>query len=361
MASQARRASTHSVKSRASATEDLLLRGGSQDELTLSSDLDAFVANELANFDLEQQASKDKLRGQGSAEDNRSRSPVIVWRPSVRVRLATDLPEELFEDELEEVNSALEMPGLLARRLPPLEADGGRAYTSLTARPQWNAPGNRKREQVHPRYGAWYIPAKDWGVNAWPTRRGWDETEPSTVRSKKEIKHAEESQRGLNEYQELLESQIANLYSSRAYKDYIKATGDRIPHYLHCVDSGRKDDASLNGDKAGKDAVVIHNFLQNPFSKEAQEKKAEEAAKRKASTAGLAISDRRMSKMGNSLTDRGPRAQMRSNSGNAYNRAGARSPPNSSQGTRSTKFQDPRAPPPRRGRSSQGPRTNRLY
>lgn len=154
----------------------------------------------------------------------RSSSPVIIWRPSARVKLATDIPLELLTG--------------LADSLP----HGGTPYVSteptfygvpptarLSAGTQGMAAPDAMDEGAHtdrgPRrvnkYGAWYLPPKQWNRAAKLDGADPQESEESAKDAKLQDKTA----------------LLSTLYSSRIYKEYIKQSGARVPHYLANVDT----------------------------------------------------------------------------------------------------------------------------
>ena len=221
-------------------------------------------------------------RGEGTAGGaGRSQSPSIMWRPSARVKLATDLPLELLRSGLllpatggggSRPGAGSSEPGSMFSSPPPhgagtsgraggglgaslggfsgLQSPGGAGHPSALS--PWGAQktlgrtGSRqgpKTSQAPPepnswvrgaepkkprKYGAWYIPPEEWASEM--------------VRMEKEqmvhnpggpIEFSEDKSKEAEE----LGEQIVSLYSSKMYKEYIRRCNHRVPHYLARVES----------------------------------------------------------------------------------------------------------------------------
>ena len=238
----------------------------------------------------------------------RSSSPIIVWRPNLRVKIATDIPEELLRttslnydgDQLDDRialsalykydGNGVHHPGHLssgARGSPGSDARGGggggspaqrrRAkeddhHRHVPAKPGYRPfeYGKKKklkkklkggadgdlddggasakqrmkntRALAKKRYGAWYIPPALWA----DYMRSGDE-------ALKEYNDKETKPQHRNDH---LKSKLADLYSSKMYKDYILRSGYRLPHYLEqtnlsAADAGDGGPSAANASAGG--------------------------------------------------------------------------------------------------------------
>lgn len=188
-------------------------------------------------------------------------SPIIRWRPSVRVRLATDLPNELldgrdpFADVDEKDSDGEEETGYGAPRPKPPEnrrrsvaaprrysnvgagylklpeirqrgvaPEGAAAAEGAATDRRWNGPRssrNPNRLQSGRRhYGKWYLPIRHWHVEEDAGRTGWEETVPGQSDASPRGPRGVEQRRAAEivEYQAKLESQLQTLYSGKVYK-----------------------------------------------------------------------------------------------------------------------------------------------
>ena len=57
-------------------------------------------------------------------EESRSPSPIIIWRPAARVKVATDVPPELLQDLLNEDEEEQEVEKSKRKSLPTFHAQG---------------------------------------------------------------------------------------------------------------------------------------------------------------------------------------------------------------------------------------------
>ena len=100
------------------------------------------------------------------------------------------------------------------------------------------------RAMAKKKYGAWYIPPALWADYM---RSGDDALK---LYNDKEIKPQHRNDH--------LKSKLADLYSSKMYKDYILRSGYRLPHYLEQTnisgDSGDDSTGGVGGAKGGDDS-----------------------------------------------------------------------------------------------------------
>ena len=221
-------------------------------------------------------------RGEGAAGGaGRSQSPSIMWRPSARVKLATDLPLELLRSDLllpttggggSGQGGGIGEPGSMFSPPPPpsagasgrsggglgaslggfsgLQSPGGAGHPSALS--PWGTQktlgrtGSRqgpKTSQVPPepnswvrvaepkkprKYGAWYIPPEEWASEMVRMEKEQMVQNPGGPIEFSEDKSKEAEELG---------EQIVSLYSSKMYKEYIRRCNHRVPHYLARVES----------------------------------------------------------------------------------------------------------------------------
>jgi len=224
-------------------------------------------ADALSN-DVDGPDYRDEYDGEGEegygAEDglNRPQSPVITWRPSARVKLATDLPLELLNSELLDPIQEGAAPAAPAAAASPAKGGGGKPTPAGAAAkpgvlgkeglkkkkakkakskalPKEGSGDNMWLHHREPReqrkYGAWYVPVKFWGADlAW--REGKKVLPPSfkAYQAQCGILSAESD---VDAHEAKVSEQILNLYSSKMYKDYVLKTGQPVPHYLTKVEA----------------------------------------------------------------------------------------------------------------------------
>ncbi|KAK3275662.1 hypothetical protein CYMTET_16217 [Cymbomonas tetramitiformis] len=188
-------------------------------------------------------------------DENLTGNEVILWRPSVRVRLATNLPPEMYKGlttsrpkKASSNDKDSDEGGVNFDKLPPLfSRKKQQQYKEPPHRPAWNLSQARSKQK--PRYGAWYLPVSSWKVDNEPLQQGWQERDydPSApqwvfeegleCRVPKERQEEENRIAAIKKQQTNLESQIETLYSGKVYKEYIKKQGDEVPHYLAHVET----------------------------------------------------------------------------------------------------------------------------
>ena len=215
-------------------------------------------------------------------EESRSPSPIIIWRPAARVKVATDVPPELLEDLLneDEEEQEVEKP---RRRKPtnvsrsrrissfhashsPKNSDGLSATKSLTLKEMRKSRSPRlnpemeinemsktgskipnstltrlknrpKYKDFKHKYGAWYINPTKWNDCA----HGQGEKALATkgqVTSETE-KMRQEMSSALDETQKKLGEAIPKLFITEQYRTYLlqknrqaRAEALPLPHYL---------------------------------------------------------------------------------------------------------------------------------
>eukprot|EP00736_Rhodelphis_marinus_P003125 Rmarinus@m.22627 len=205
-------------------------------------------------------------------------SPMIIWRPSARVRLATNLPPELQAhlDSLAPVQESpgdpghtplLTMsPGMSSAHSPMVlprqgaaanagrPAGGGPPYhTRVINKPMYGYKGPQvessftfrpKVVQRPPQYGAWYVPPKNWTVGA---------AMPPPPKKKSTLLTDED----LDEREELVANQLSKLYGCKIYKEYVKNEGWHMPKFLERVQSPKPGGA--NGGAQWTDTPVTRH------------------------------------------------------------------------------------------------------
>ena len=202
----------------------------------------------------------------------RSQGPTIMWRPSTRVKLATDVPEELLA-MLADDSGADTDPFMLASPGPegtppavttrPATISAMRRQREAKARAERAAFMSLRTDTMHaplevvdsvgdhgldssfgggeggsngdrdasmastarararpPRYGAWYLPPKHWQVQ--PRGRG----------AAGGADGADGDRAGLVASFEQRIPNISNLYSAQLYREYVRTLGHKLPHYL---------------------------------------------------------------------------------------------------------------------------------
>ena len=269
-------------------------RSKMEEELQKSAEETAAIGGDLVAG-----SDSDEMGGHGEAEGGkdgdgglgrgdtggagRSQSPSIMWRPSARVKLATDLPLELLHSGLllpatggtdgasggggdrersvftpgglpsggrgggalsaslggfsglQSPGGASEPPGGLmspwgTQKAGTLGRTGSRQGPRSSQAPLGPNSWVRVAEPRKPRkYGAWYIPPEEWASEMARMEKeqagGHDPGGPIEF-SEDQSKEAEE-----------LGEQILSLYSSKMYKEYIRRCNHRVPHYLARVES----------------------------------------------------------------------------------------------------------------------------
>ena len=214
------------------------------------------------------------------SDRSRSPSPIIIWRPAARVKVATDVPPELLEDLLEEEDEEEDGPFEMTagNASPPLTGRSQMSGATITKRnrrvssfaadhipPQLSQslamtrPSGRiiKRPDVHrvtganlrrkkgrdfkKNYGAWYIKPDLWkdcasgkGEKVLAQKQeGVSETE----------KMRQEMARALDETSAELEKKLPKLFITKQYRTYLIEQSKRahtealpLPHYLNTKD-----------------------------------------------------------------------------------------------------------------------------
>jgi len=205
---------------------------------------------------------------------------IVMWRPSVRVRLATDLPAALLKPlpekrahRLTTMSNGVSTPKSANQRKPrardrspePKPASIPRSQSvEPLARPPWNSIQTSPVADK-PRYGAWYLPVKRWKVEKGETPGIWEkkdanvhDTDGMDLDTGLSAKQEQEKRRveDLNNYQSKLDKQMTNLYSGKMYKEYILKQGERIPHYLEKVGTLNPihDEAAMKNRATGRTA-----------------------------------------------------------------------------------------------------------
>ena len=186
--------------------------------------------------------------GSGAEADERgSPSPVIIWRHAAPVKIASNLPSDLYPPTQQAVQS------IKARRAscntrqkgPPLGGARAAASASVASELDKRRAAVSKRMQ----YGAWYLPTEKWSTRAQDAageagRKGGRGS--GAAGGACGVGTAAEGEAG-DEEQNLTDT-IPKLYSSRMYKDYLKSKdAKRLPHYLTRVEDSPKALSSRRG------------------------------------------------------------------------------------------------------------------
>ena len=174
--------------------------------------------------------------------EKRPPTPVIVWRTSAKVKLATDLPSELVEMLMEDpVNESKpkrvqHRSSIMESGPPPVpllkQKDAMLELSEKLIRviPKTIHPNYEEKDKVtrklgatnRVKYGAWYMPIEDWHAEKSVSTSNVDLESDSAV----DARLAE------------LTTQIKDLEIAKAYKSYILEQTSRevpVPHYLRNV------------------------------------------------------------------------------------------------------------------------------
>lgn len=231
-----------------------------------------------------------RQQAQPVQQQNRPASPLILWRPAVRVKLATDLPDELLVELVHDIDdSDDDEEPLLDEPFPGSEGEhSDRVWKALTEKRRSlmrgpRLPGNlvrgardaeiaaAARRRARARYGAWYLTPDLWEAEfrcrrdgndpevvlpqqmsqlkaSWRRRRAANATPPPGADARAQTPAATpgpqakggDAAGATNTSAEATESRptqhIATLYSGRMYREYLRRRGSRLPHYLNLPD-----------------------------------------------------------------------------------------------------------------------------
>jgi len=223
------------------------------------------IISKPAKDDLASQERAGSLRAEVSCPGDME-GQVIAWRPAVRVRVATNIPPSLLHLAGNQESSASLTPFGLSNSLASLSSAGFRDKKESLRQPRWQSvtrslpamPPRSLPPPSHPpssrhHYGAWYLPIQSWKDMSTNQQGGWNDrglsdppnTHPEFTKrnllrfkiklSKRQLDE-ELRQEELQRLQSKVDSQLANLYSGKMYKEYIQKHGQRVPHYLEKVE-----------------------------------------------------------------------------------------------------------------------------
>lgn len=182
----------------------------------------------------------EEMQNDPSLNSPRSTSPIIIWRPTARVRLARDIPPELKSAFLEETSPT---PSHVLSSAADLSSETSRSSRATAPKPRGRRHVNRPppqevQQEVSTRhrrnmYGAWYLPKNKWSCR--------EEPEDSRAQSRIAVDYYNASTRTaantenynpvLMEKAAKLQGDIPSLYISKAYKSYLMENNpDRMPH-----------------------------------------------------------------------------------------------------------------------------------
>jgi len=167
------------------------------------------------------------------APDRNSPSPVIIWRHAAPVRLANNVPMDLLPPS--------QKASAGRRRSPRAAAEPGFGATSEAPAVSPRAAERAKRMA----YGAWYLPVNTWATSTVGSAHA---AAPDMARGAAGGGAAgggaagEAGEGGAADGAERNSMELLpKLYSSRIYKEYLKAQHiHRIPHYLAHVESPKQ-------------------------------------------------------------------------------------------------------------------------
>jgi hypothetical protein len=177
----------------------------------------------------------------------RSPSPVIIWRPNARVKLATDISPDLraalLGGESSKQAQANNTTGKQQQqqqqqqkkqRLPRIAPRKKKPVRHIPSSFDYTAPNRQPR----PQYGAWYLPTKKWRLRYPKEYEGdEDDSDGDTPRARIKEHHAKRD-RELTKRQEKCDAEIPSLYISRAYKSFVRhhrSNTTKMPKYLRNV------------------------------------------------------------------------------------------------------------------------------
>lgn len=147
-------------------------------------------------------------------KEERSPSPVIIWRHAAPIKLAENVPAELLPPGQADAREAA-----LKRHAAQNAAKEAAARRSAEGGAAAGSPLRKSKPRQGAAYGqAWYLPVEQWEASAKGMDLGADKT-PDTGGSKSG------------------DEGVAQLYSSRVYLGYLKEKKvSRVPHYLTRLD-----------------------------------------------------------------------------------------------------------------------------
>lgn len=171
-------------------------------------------------------------------ELDRPESPIIIWRPSARVRVADDLPDHLVAELLgEPVKPAKPAPTFSSAAPKPrrkLRKASGKVSGAANA-------GVPKSERARPpacgakTYGAWYMKPGNWNG----MHKGTLAQEYRESKQKQSTGADVEVERALNAKAQEFKSILPKLFISSAYREWLEKqnkgdpdTALSLPHYL---------------------------------------------------------------------------------------------------------------------------------
>ena len=211
------------------------------------------------------------------SDHSRSPSPIIIWRPAARVKVATDVPPELLEDLLEDDDSEDEVPqaakrnSFIKKPIPQQEAAKKavlkkskrlstftsshktkenpkrpkpvKKKTDGTRRPDVHRPltdaEKRKKKGIDLKrnYGAWYIKPELWKDCAEGKGEKVLKTREATTSETEKMR--QEMTKELDNNAKELEKKIPKLFITDQYRKYLMAQNKHahsealpLPHYL---------------------------------------------------------------------------------------------------------------------------------
>lgn len=166
------------------------------------------------------------------APDRNSPSPVIIWRHAAPVRLANNVPMDLLPPS--------QKPSAGRRRSPRGAEPGfGAASEAPAVSPR---AAERQRRMA---YGAWYLPVNTWATSTVGSAHAAAPDKARGVAGGGAAGGGAAGEAGEGAAADGAESNsmelLPKLYSSRIYKEYLKAQHiHRIPHYLAHVESPKQ-------------------------------------------------------------------------------------------------------------------------
>lgn len=218
----------------------------------------AFEDDEMVSMGNRSAAASKPFRLGGPEQSGRSPSPVIIWRPTMRIKLATDIPPELLPDYNGQMFEEEENFPLDDSMHPPSLFPASKHYSRHYEEVSSSFIYKPKTPKKPARYGAWYLPVDQWQKTLTENPRTEESIEQEAEKYTKRISmygHDQDPYKGAEDGQgdsldaktvEIL-NQIRKLPISMKYKEYILKEGrGRVPHYLGRVETPESE-SQVNG------------------------------------------------------------------------------------------------------------------
>jgi len=219
---------------------------------------------EVARVQMQAASTEGSPDGDALSADRNSPSPVIIWRHAAPVKIASNVPSDLLGDGDSKAPSAPRRQSSLTKS--STSDSGADGHASAAPRPIAIDPRRAAASAALSRrqaYGVWYLPKEQWESRAQAagsggatqgkgklngTAGGGGGRHGASGGGPPSSPPAGGGAEGAEAEGASLAEQIPKLYSSRIYKDFLKAQRiHRMPHYLQRVESPKAQLSSRRG------------------------------------------------------------------------------------------------------------------